>query len=147
VGTVRSRLNEAKRQLKKIWDSNLSDMPYNIRREAEYWNDFYSTAYDQMQSDGNVRDSFTNHMLPELTIRFTNGDLKRGRTIMEREISEDIKYGTSYRLNTVFNLNGIGIVQGENINSPEYPDRCPRLTTLIFYRTAGKSHHINFHVG
>ncbi len=146
VGTVRSRLNEAKKQLKKIWDSNLSDMPHKIRREAEYWNDFYTAAYNQMQIDGNVRDNFTNHMLPELTIRFSNGELKRGRTLMEREIAGDIKYGTSYQLNSVFNLNGIGIVQGENINSVEYPDRCPPMTTLIFYRTANKSHHINFHI-
>lgn len=147
VGTVRSRLNEAKKQLKKIWDSNLGDMPYTIRREAEYWNDFYTTTFSRMQTDEQIRKNFSNHLLPELTIRFTNGELKQGRNLIEKELDDDLKFGTSYRINTVFNLNQIGIVQGENINSPEYPDRCPPLTTIIFYRNSDKSHHLNFHVG
>ena len=145
VGTVRSRLNEAKKQLKKIWDSNLSDMPNNIRREAEYWNDFYSSVIN-VQYDLQVRERFFDHLIPELTIQYSNGELKQGRKLIEKEFDDDLTYGTAYKLSSVFNLKDIGIAQGENINSVEYPDRCPPKTTMIFYRKGSKSHHINFHV-
>lgn len=123
IGTVRSRLNEAKKQLKKVWNSDLRDMPENIRRESDYWNEFYIESFHNMQKNSSVRNSFTNHFLPDLSILFTSGKKVNGREPLEAEFEEDLKYGTSYGVGTAFNLKDIGIVQGENINSKEYPDR------------------------
>ena len=145
VGTVRSRLNEAKKQLKKTWDMSLSDLPQNIKKEAEYWNEFYSYIFNYIQNDFDVRQRFSNHLLPDILINFTSGKSAYGRKLIEKELSDDIKYGTSYRLSSIFNLKDIGILQGENINSAEYPDRCPATSTLIFHRKTEKTFFLQFH--
>ena len=145
VGTVRSRLNEAKRQLKKIWDADLSEMPTDIKREAEYWNEFYEHSFETLQHDEVIRKNFTNHLMPDLTISYTSGKAAQGRILIEREFDEDLKYGTAYKLGSIFNLKDIGIIQGENINSSEYPDRCPPTSTLIFHRKTDKTFHLQFH--
>ena len=145
VGTVRSRLNEAKKQLKKIWNYDLSGLPENLKSEAKYWNEFYEYSFSNIQTDNNVRKTFGNHLLPDLTIRFTSGKTAQGRELFEKEINDDITYGTSYGIGTVFNLKDIGIIQGENINSKEYPDRCPPTSTLIFHRKIDKTFFLQFH--
>ncbi|HVO74026.1 MAG TPA: RNA polymerase sigma factor [Ignavibacteriaceae bacterium] len=145
AGTVKSRLNEAKKQLKKIWRYELSDLPENIRKEADYWNEFYSYSFKLLHHDLPAREKFIEHMIPELQISFTSGLKANGRKLIEKEIDEDIKYGTSYKVAAVFNLKDTGIIEFENINSPDYPDRCPPLSTLIYYRKTGKAHQLLFH--
>jgi RNA polymerase sigma factor (sigma-70 family) len=145
IGTVRSRLNEAKKQLRKTWNLSLSDMPQNIKNEAEYWNEFYEYSFKFIQRDPIVKQNFNNHLLPDLTINFTSGRTKQGRELIAKEIEDDLIYGTSYKMGSIFNLKNIGILQGENINSSEYPDRCPPTSTLIFYRKKDKTFHLLFH--
>ena len=145
VGTVRSRLNEAKKQLKKIWSNNLSGMPDEIRRESDYWNEFYWDSIQNLQTDTSVRGKFINHFAEELSITFTGGKSATGRNLIEKEFEDDLNYGTSYGTGTVFNLKDIGILQGENINPKEYPDRCPPTSTLIFHRQKDKTIFLQFH--
>jgi RNA polymerase sigma factor (sigma-70 family) len=145
VGTVRSRLNEAKKRLKKIWNYELSGMPEKLKTEAKYWNEFYEYSFRNIQKDDKARKMFNNHLLPDLTIRFTSGKTAYGRNLFEKEINDDITYGTTYGIGTVFNLKDIGIMQGENINSKEYPDRCPPTSTLIFHRKIDKTFFLQFH--
>jgi RNA polymerase sigma factor (sigma-70 family) len=144
-GTVRSRLNEAKKQLNKIWRKDLSDMPERLRSEAECWNEFYDYSFRNIQKDSTVRKNFTGHFLQQLEIKFTSGRTAHGRGLFEKEINDDIAYGTSYGIGTVFNLKDIGVIQGENINSKEYPDRCPPTSTLIFHRKSDKTFLLQFH--
>ncbi len=144
-GTVRSRLNEAKKQLKKIWRYELSFLPENLKSEAKYWNEFYEYSFKYIQSDSTVRKKFNEHLVPDLSIKFTSGKTGRGRILIEKEIDDDITYGTSYKMGTIFNLKEIGILQGENINSGEYPDRCPLTSTLIFHRKTDKTVYLQFH--
>lgn len=143
-GTVRSRLNEAKKQLKKIWHSDLSEMPQSIKNEAEFWNEFYLEIAGEIYQNESARNKFFNHLLPELSIRLTSGKRIKGRFHIEKEIDEDIKYGSTFILTSVFNLKDIGIVQTENINSEEYPDRCPPVSTLIFHRIKDKTFYLQF---
>lgn len=145
VGTVRSRLSEAKKQLRKLWNTDLSEMPHKVRSEADYWNEFYLNSFQYIQKDPAVRTKFNNHFLSDLSILFTSGKKAKGRKIIEKEFEDDLNYGTSYGTGTVFNLKDIGIVQGENINSKEYPDRCPPTSTLIFHRKTDKTFHLQFH--
>jgi RNA polymerase sigma factor (sigma-70 family) len=145
IGTVKSRLNEAKKQLKKGWNYGLSGMPEKLKTEAKYWNEFYEYSFRNIQKDNNVRKMFRNHLLPDLTIRYTSGKTAYGRELFEKEINDDITYGTSYGIGTVFNLKNIGIVQTDNINPKEYPDRCPPTSTLIFHRKTDKTFFLQFH--
>lgn len=145
VGTVRSRLNEAKKQLKKIWQCDLSEMPEKIKSDAEYWNQFYEHSFIHLQSDDSVRKMFRDHLIPRLEIKFTSGKTAYGRETIEKEIDDDIKFGTSYNLNTVFNLKDTGIIQVENINSKSTPDRCPPTSTFIFHRKVNKTMTLQMH--
>jgi RNA polymerase sigma-70 factor (ECF subfamily) len=145
IGTVKSRLNEAKKQLRKIWNYELSEMPNNIRIEANYWNEFYTQSFTYLQNNIWVRNKFINHFLPDISIRYTSSKTVRGRSFIEREIEEDIKFGISYDVHSVFNLKNTGILQAENINSIDYPDRCPPMTTFIFHRKSDVTHYLQLH--
>ena len=145
IGTVRSRLNEAKFQLKKLWHTNLKDLPENLQRESKYWDEFYLYIFLNIYKDTIVQNEFINHLLPDITIIYTSGAEAIGREPMIKEIEDDIKYGSFYSVNSIFNLKDIGIIQGENLNSSEYPERCPPASTFIFYRKRNKVYSLRVH--
>ncbi|MEO8398970.1 MAG: sigma-70 family RNA polymerase sigma factor [Ignavibacteriaceae bacterium] len=145
VGTIRSRLNEAKKQLKKVWNYSLSDLPENIQRESSYWNEFYFTTFNNVHIEENSRLKLIEHILPNVKILYTSGKTATGREPIKKELDEDIKFGIRYNTQTVFNLKDIGIIQGENINSAEYPDRCPPTSTFIFKRIKEKAFFMQIH--
>ena len=145
IGTVRSRLNEAKKQLKKNWNANLNDLPENLQSESAYWNEFYTESFNNAYKTVGARNKIIEHLLPEVKIHFTSGKINIGRDILKNEIEEDVKFGTRYNITTAFNLKDIGVLQGQNLNSPEYPDRCPYTTTLIFKRLKDKAYFVQMH--
>lgn len=120
-------------------------MPQKIRNEATYWNEFYEYSFTNLQDNETVMKEFNNHLLPDLNVRFSAGNVKRGRILIEQEFAENIKYETRYRTISIYNLKDIGIIQGENINSPDHPHRCPPTSTLIFHRQTDKTFLLQFH--
>ncbi|HET9135145.1 MAG TPA: RNA polymerase sigma factor, partial [Candidatus Kapabacteria bacterium] len=65
VGTVRSRLNEAKKQLRTLWDNSGGiDLPEQLRRESEEWNDFYREHWDGIYDNIGIRSQFFDHFIP-----------------------------------------------------------------------------------
>ena len=97
VGTVRSRLNEGKKQLKKMWNLSLAEMPEDIKSEAEYWNEFYEYSFKFIQKDSAAKENFNNHLLPELLINFTSGKTAHGRKLIEKEFEDDLKVWNNLR--------------------------------------------------
>ncbi|MBS1902603.1 MAG: RNA polymerase sigma factor [Bacteroidetes bacterium] len=133
VGTVRSRLNEAKKQLRLAWTGGV-DLPAALQQEAERWNEFYREVWSKVYDAPDARKRLTSHLANDLHIHFTSGARTRGRSVIEREIEDDMRYGSRSTPASVFNVGNIGIVECTNENSAEYPDRCPAATTFIFHR-------------
>ncbi len=144
VGTVRSRLNQAKKQLKELFRGGI-DLPAALEREANQWNDFYrdvwSTIYDRSES----RQRLLSHFVEDVTLHFTSGIRAQGRKLIEGEIQADLRYGSRSEPTSIFNLGDIGIVECVNANSAEYPDRCPTSTTFIFHRDRSKAVLLQLH--
>lgn len=145
LGTVRSRLNEAKKQLKKIWNRSLSDFPENFQHEALYWNEFYTTTFNNYFFELSSRIKLIDHISTNAKILFTSGKTAKGNKFFKKEFNDDVKFGSRFQVESVFNLKDIGIVQGKNINSSEYPDRCPPTSTIIFKRLKEKAFFLQVH--
>jgi len=146
VGTVRSRLNEAKKQLRKLWDAGAGiDLPEQLRREAEEWNAFYREHWDGIYNNQIIRNSFFDHFIPDLKLHFTSGKSMMGRPLIEKEINDDLYYGSRFQAQSFVNIGNIGIIEGIAVNSTEYPDRCPPFMTLVVKRNTSKAIELNIH--
>ncbi len=146
IGTVRSRLNEAKKQLRKLWDVGSGiDLPEQLRLEAEEWNEFYREHWDGIYDNQQIRSQFFDHFIPDLKVHFTTGKSLRGRPLLEHEIDDDLYYGSRFKAQSFVNVGNLGIIEGIAVNSKEYPDRCPPHMTLVVKRNTSKAIELNIH--
>lgn len=138
VGTVRSRLAAARDKMMKFLPAYTERSDEAARMEANAWTDYYwkimTTIYDVPHS----RNDFFNHFNRDLSIQFTSGKKATGRTLFEKEIDNDLYYGSRMNLSEVFSGHTITVVEGNNFNHPDYPDRCAPDTTLVFVRHKDK---------
>jgi RNA polymerase sigma-70 factor (ECF subfamily) len=139
VGTIRSRLNAARKKLNELFAKGF-DADEALLQEAREWSDFYTTTWSQMHNDLQLRSRFFDHMLPQVKIRFTNGKSENGRYILERELDQDLVYGTTIAVQDVISSGSISIVEFDNINSKDFPDRCPPSTTFVAFRNENRIH-------
>jgi hypothetical protein len=79
-----------------------------------------------------------NHFDPALHMQFTSGKIGKGRIILEREINDDLKFGSRLKVKEVFSSGNLSVLEGHNLNSREYPDRCPPATTVLLLRNNDK---------
>lgn len=144
VGTVRSRLNQAKQKITEHWpkvDSD-NDVAY---REAEEWNYLYNLYFGSMHSCLTSREKFLQHMDANLQVVFTSGKSAFGRDVIEKEIDEDLIYGNRFKEISVMSTKQLSIVEVYNTNSSEYPGRCPDSSILVLFRDKNKITRMNLH--
>jgi len=137
VGTVRSRLSAAREKLSQHFICK-DDADDNALRESQQWSGFYSDRWNKVYDDRHARNEFFNHLIPALNIRFTSGKSGTGREILEDEIDKDIFYGSRFTACDIATSGNITVMEGPNLNHPDYPDRCAPLTALILFRKNNK---------
>lgn len=137
VGTVRSRLAAARQKLTQQFMGS-EDADDDALKEAKQWSRFYSDSWNKVYDDPGARNDFFNHLIPALTIRFTSGKYGKGRKILEEEIHNDLVFGSRFRANEITSSGNITIMEGPNLNHPDYPDRCAPSTSLILFRKNDK---------
>jgi RNA polymerase sigma factor (sigma-70 family) len=146
IGTVRSRLNQAKKQLRKLWDTSSGiDIPEQLRRESEEWNDFYRELWEGIYDNLTIRSTFFDHFIPDLKLHFTTGKQATGRSILEHEINDDLHFGSRFKAQSIMNIGNDGIIEGIAVNSKEYPDRCPPYMTMVVKRTRSRAVEVSIH--
>jgi RNA polymerase sigma factor (sigma-70 family) len=133
VGTVRSRLSAAREKLTAHFASH-EDASDKAIKESAVWSDYYSNQWSRLYDDAVVRNEMFDHLLPSLDIRFTSGKTGRGRKIIEREITDDLVYGSRFLVHEVVSSGNITILEGPNFNNEEYPDRCAPSMAMILFR-------------
>ncbi|HEX5025319.1 MAG TPA: RNA polymerase sigma factor, partial [Agriterribacter sp.] len=144
VGTVRSRLNQAKLKMSEHWNRG-REVNEKYFYEAEDWNRFYLENVGNSHYSLSARDKFLNHLNTDIKFVFTSGKTDYGRQVIEHQIEEDLMHGSYFgEINAISNGN-ISVVEALNINSVEYPDRCPESTILVMYRTGKKATQVNLH--
>lgn len=144
VGTVRSRLNQAKQKMQEHWlKSNADNEKYF--KESQEWNHFYNLQFGTVHSSLNSREKLLQHLDKNLQLVFTSGNTLYGRQFIENEIEDDLLYGSSFGNIQVMSSGSLSIVEVCNINSKEYPSRCPDNGIFVLYRTGNAVSRINFH--
>ena len=133
IGTVRSRLAAARKKL-ELQFTTVADADDKALVEAKQWSDFYFNHWNNIYDDLKIRDAFFNHLHPSLNIRFTSGKQDVGRNLLESELSNDLVYGSRASVIQVTSSGNISVIECNNTNHPDYPDRCAPSTTLVLFR-------------
>ena len=144
VGTVRSRLNQAKQKLAQHWAESNNDNDLAFRKAAE-WNNLYYACFANIYTSLPYREKLIEHFDKNLQIAFTSGKTAIGRGVVQQLIEEDMVYGNSFGSVEVSSSNNISIIECSNINPREYPDRCPESTVFVLHRTGNVAARMNLH--
>lgn len=144
VGTIRSRLNQARQKLVSHWTTNKMESELSFR-EAEAWNEFYNNCFGAVHSSLPERNKFLEHFDKDLELIFSSGKKASGRAWIEKVIDEDLQYGSGFGSIYVMSSGSISIVEVCNINSKEFPDRCPESGIFVLYRNKHQISRLSLH--
>ena len=136
VGTVRSRLAAAREKLLSF--RNAPDTSDHALKEAQEWSNYYYNAWHHLYDDRQARKQFIDHFHASLNIRYTSGRSGKGRAILEGLINDDLNYGSTFKAEEIASSGNITLIEGININQPEYIDRCPPSSIFVLFREGDK---------
>jgi RNA polymerase sigma factor (sigma-70 family) len=144
LGTVRSRLAEARRRMA---DDLLSLSPGpdpDERRSRETWNRYYVDAFEDVNRG--FRDDFLAHFRDDVELIFGRKRF-RGRSKLELEIDGDIETGTRSHAIRVCTSGNVTVVDCKVVNPPDNPARCPVGMSLVVCRQGDRSHRAYLYPG
>ncbi len=145
VGTVRSRLNEAKSKLVEKWHQPLHS-GIHILRESEEWNHFYHETYSGIHHHDDCKNRFMNHLEKKVQLIFPGGRSDIGRWVFEGMITDDRKAGSWLAPVNVLSCGNISIIEAKHYNSPEHPHHCPARSVAVLYRKKREVNKMNIHL-
>jgi RNA polymerase sigma factor (sigma-70 family) len=137
VGTIRSRLNQAKLKLTSQWHAQ-PDTSMHIFQESEQWNAFYSTTYSGLHRHEDYKNAFVNHLQKDIQIILPGRQTVIGNSFFDRKVSEDKEVGSWLQTNNVTTCGDISILEASHFNSPEHPFHCPAQSVAVLYRNKKK---------
>ncbi|CRK57627.1 RNA polymerase sigma factor RpoE [Alloactinosynnema sp. L-07] len=147
VGTVRSRLNHARR----ILAAQLSDLagsasPDHGALERDRTALFAGIA--EQYNRGAELALLRTALVPDarLTAAGTS-EVILGRDLIVRGIGEDVAVGVGLRLLNVIAGRDLTVVEGAFINPPDDPAHCPPLTTQVFFHRGPEIAALHLHYG
>lgn len=144
VGTVRSRLSQAKLKLMEHWQKH-SDAGESSFTEADEWNAFYHALYGGMHEHDGYKDKLLNHFHPHIRIVLSSGNWYTGGGLLDTMVREDRQVGSWLKPVTVLSSGSISIIEATHFNSPEYPNHCPATSVAVLYRDQGKVSLMQLH--
>jgi RNA polymerase sigma factor (sigma-70 family) len=145
LGTVRSRLNQAKQKLAEQWQQYKNN-DEKLLQEAEEWNSFYHATFSQMHRHDHYKNRLIAHLQKDIHLTMPNGKSNIGRSSFEKMIVDDREAGSWLSPSNVTSCANISIIENTHFNSPENPSHCPPRSVLVLYRNERKVNKINFHV-
>lgn len=143
IGTVRSRLNQAKSKLLAYWQQ-CQDASLKFFEESKAWNDFYYTTLSGMHRQDDCKNRFIHHLQKDVQILLL-GKPNVGNSIVEGIIVEDREYGSWLKPVQVVSSGNISIIEIRHFNSPEFPDHCPYSSVQVLYRNKDKVTRMHLH--
>jgi len=145
IGTVRSRLSEAKVKLADalLASAGLIDDEARVRARARerFWNDEFQNVFRRGESD-----RFVSHFTTDLLIGWSGGKMARGREHLVAEIEGDLAVGVRIDLERVMTNDGIAVVEGRFVNPPEAPDHCPPGVALVMFGDDDRTSAMRLHL-
>jgi len=145
IGTVRSRLSEAKLKLADalLASAGLIDDDVRVRSRARerFWNAEFQDVFRRGESG-----RFVSHFTTDLLIGWSGGRMARGREHLAAEIEADLAVGVRIELDRVLTNDGIAVVEGRFVNPPEAPDHCPPGVALVMFGSDDRTRAMRLHL-
>jgi len=137
VGTVRSRLNQAKSKLSEQWKKPIDGNAKTLQ-ESESWNSFYESTLSGIHHHENCKDKFIKHLRNDVRIITPGSKSIHDNCYFERMIYNDRKAGSWLSPLNIITSGNISIIESKHFNSTEHPDHCPAGSVMVIYRTQDK---------
>jgi RNA polymerase sigma-70 factor (ECF subfamily) len=142
VGTVRSRLSEAKTKLSAAWSQ-----PLRSSGEHNNWNQFYQATLSGLHYNAGQRKIFLDHLLKSTLVAApANTLVNNGRLFFESMVASDQVCGSWLKPVEVISSGNVTVIEQQHFNSPEHPQHCPPASVVIIYRNKEKAERVHIHL-
>ncbi len=135
VGTVCSRLSQARNKLADSLLETVGEDHAGVRREQEARARFFSAAYDEYNR-GHGYQILANAFSNELVLALSNGKVfLRGHEFLLKDLEGDLEAGLKMHPTNVVSNGDIAVIECDVENPRDNPYRCPpALSQVAFYR-------------
>ncbi|MEU3843657.1 sigma-70 family RNA polymerase sigma factor [Streptomyces sp. NPDC028635] len=147
VGTVRSRLNQARRLLTtSLADLEAAAHP-DHHRLVEARRSLFGEIYTEYNRGGRCS-VFRSALRSDAELRAVGvPGVEKGREAIGDWLESDIDIGVRVRLHDVIAGEAITVLEGAFLNPPDHPDHCPAVTTHVYLHDADGIASVLLHYG
>jgi RNA polymerase sigma-70 factor (ECF subfamily) len=145
IGTVRSRLSEAKRKLAEAILASAGRIDQVSRLRARERADQWANAFADIFRRGDCAD-FIARFERDLVVAWSNRTLARGRQHLAAEIEGDLDAGVRLVVERLMTSDGLLVVEGRFVNPPEAPTHCPPGISLVLFERGDRADHIRLYL-
>lgn len=147
VGTVRSRLNQAKRRLADaLLDAASATHDDHAALVRRRWEEL-TAGVEQMEHEGRAALYLADCSSDVLVEVPSRGSLARGTRAERRNIEDGLAAGVRLRLTNIVASPGVTIVEGHYQNPPDDPGHCPPAHTEIRFQPRNHTIRVVVHFG
>jgi RNA polymerase sigma-70 factor (ECF subfamily) len=145
VGTVRSRLSQSRRLLKKaLCELAMTAHPGHAHLVAER-TALFAGIYSQYNEGGRCS-LFRSALTAEAELRQVGTRvIERGRDRIGDWLEGDIELGVRFQLHDVIAGESVTVVEGAFLNPPDFPDHCPAVTTHVYLHDGAGIAQVRLH--
>jgi RNA polymerase sigma-70 factor (ECF subfamily) len=145
IGTVRSRLSEARARLADALLASAGLIDDDVRARARARERFWQDAFRGIFRRGECS-AFISHFSTDLLVTWSSGRTARGREHLAAEIDGDLAAGVRLDLERVMASDGIAVVEGRFVNPADAPEHCPPGITLVLREDGDAASQIRLHL-
>ncbi|WP_214470327.1 sigma-70 family RNA polymerase sigma factor [Mesorhizobium sp. dw_380] len=145
IGTVRSRLSEAKRRLAEMLLDTAGLVDPDTKLRSSEHQRFYVEIFDGLNRHGD-RDRFLGHFADDLHLVRGGGKPVFGRSFLAGEVDSDTEAGVRLEPLRVLGAGSVIVIEGRFVNPPEDPFHCPPGIALVVFQQDGKARRLHLHL-
>ncbi len=145
IGTVRSRLSEAKRKLAEMLLETAGLVDPDARLQSRQHRGFYDELFRGLNRAGE-RDRYLSHFAEDLHLVRGAGKPVFGRSFIAREVIEDNEAGVLFEPQRILSAGDVSVIEGRFVNPPEDPFHCPPGVAFVVFRREGKATRLHIHL-
>jgi RNA polymerase sigma factor (sigma-70 family) len=145
IGTVRSRLSEAKVKLADTLLTSAGLLAEEERTRAKERAQFWTEAVRDVFRRGDSGEFITNFDV-DCLVGWSSGKKARGRAHLAAEINDDLDAGVRLEPARVLSGGAIEILEGRFMNPPETPDHCPPGMALVLWGNDDRKSSARLHI-
>ncbi|MGJ5181657.1 RNA polymerase sigma factor [Bradyrhizobium oligotrophicum] len=145
IGTVRSRLSEAKRKLAEMLLETAGGVDPDAASQSRQHHRFYDEVFRSFSRPGEY-DRHLSHFAEDLHLVRGGDRAVFGRSFLTQEIRDDHEAGVLIEPQRIFGTGNISVIEGRFCNPPEDPFHCPPGVAFVVVRRSGQAKRLHIHL-